>query len=572
MIKRLRSKIATRKRVALPATPTIVMTGAFWEKLYRHLIRVAPEKPYVDEQLAFILARASTSPLGLRLLACEMVVATPDDFTHQSSGGLQPKAEFVAAVIKRCRAEDWHLIEVHSHPFDRGSATTFSMIDWANDREKMPALAAIIPEPFMHATIVMGQKALDAHFYQRQSKKIIGIDQVIIVGKRLHHLTTTAGRDKKRAHADIDERYQRQTLFFGSLTQKKLARSTVAIVGLGGLGSFVALQLAHLGVGHLILIDPDRVERTNLNRLLGAKEDDIGLHKVAVYEQMIRKISEATQVTALPLSLIDREDHTAIDYAKGADIIVGCVDNDGARLILNQLAARYLIPLVDGGTGIHLPEGDEPPVVGGQVQVVLPGSGCLECRGYIHPQRAQFDLAPVASQKEARLRGYGTDEVAPSVISLNGVIASQQVAEVLQLLSVDHSPVVDYPPLSIYDALKRRLTPVRTSCNESCPTCGTQGVVGVGDFAPIEFASTSLSEDAIAAILGGEEPDTGSEDAEIIRPESKVEEPYVEDGREEEDNREEPPDMQNEEEEKEELPANPGIALASKISSVEEEV
>ncbi len=450
--------------------------------------------------MAFLLASSNRSALNTRLLVCEMIPAGPADFVYQARGGLEPKAEFVAATIKRCLKEGWHLIEVHSHPFDTGKRTTFSAVDWANDRKKMPALASIIPEPFLHATMVVGQKALDAHYYDRASQRIRPITQVTLVGERVQQLRTTASREHRRAR-QVDERFHRQALFFGSATQQALARATVAVVGLGGLGSLVATQLAHLGVGHLILIDPDHVERSNLNRLFGAGSADIGRAKVDVYAEIVKRISETTRVTTLPLSLLDRTDQTAIDFARGADVIAGCVDNDGARLILNQIAVRYLIPLVDGGSGVHLDAASRVQAAGGQIQRVLPGAGCLECRGYINPQRVHFDLAPAAFQANARAHGYGTDSVAPSVIYLNGIVASQQVAEIVALLSEEELTNEAPPPLMVYNALQRKLTPIHAQADPTCPTCGLEGLSGIGDFAPITFASSTLTEEAVERIM-----------------------------------------------------------------------
>jgi molybdopterin/thiamine biosynthesis adenylyltransferase len=489
------------------------MTAACWQKLYAHLVRVTPETPRPEEQMAFLLASSNRSALNTRLLVSEMIPASPADFVYQSRGGLEPRAEFVAATIKRCLKEGWHLIEVHSHPFDTGSRTTFSAVDWANDRKKMPALASIIPEPFLHATMVVGQKALDAHYYDRASQRIRPISQITLIGERVQHLPTTASRGTKRGK-QIDERFHRQALFFGNATQHALAQATVAVVGLGGLGSLVATQLAHLGIGHLILIDPDRVERSNLNRLFGAGIADLGRTKVEVYAGIIKRISETTRVTALPLSLLDRSDQQAIAFARSADVIAGCVDNDGARLILNQIAVRYLIPLVDGGSGIHLDAHSQVQAAGGQVQRVLPGAGCLECRGYINPQRVHFDLAPEAFQTKARAHGYGTDAVAPSVIYLNGIVASQQVAEIVSLLSEVELTTEAQPPLMVYNALQRKLTPIHAQADPACPTCGLEGLSGIGDFAPITFATSTLSEEAVIQIMG---------DTQSVPPELSVE-------------------------------------------------
>lgn len=494
--------------------PSIVMSTDFWQDLYRHLIRVSEEVPHPDEQMAFILASVNRSASGVKLLAREMVQARAEDFVYQSRGGLEPKAEFVAATVKRCIKEGWHLIEVHSHPFDSGEQTTFSKVDWTNDRVKMPAMASILPEPFLHATMVVGQNALDAHFYDRAHKRIRPVPRVTLVGERLQHLVPTSSEEKKPGKRK-DARYQRQELFFGEATQHALAQATIAIVGLGGLGSLVATQLAHLGVGHLILIDPDRVERSNLNRLFGAGTADLGRHKVTVYARLLGQISKTTRVTPLALSLLDREDHRAIDFARGADVLVGCVDNDGARLILNQLAVRYLIPLIDGGSGIHLDAHAQLQAVGGQVQRILPGGGCLECRGYINPQRAHFDLAPKTFQNQARAHGYGTSEAAPAVIYLNGIIASQQVAEIVYLLAETPLTTENHPQLVVYDAIQRKMKPIHVERDRACPTCGLEGLTGVGDFAPIEFATSELSEQSIEQIMTA-----SPESAEVISAET----------------------------------------------------
>lgn len=473
---------------------SLVMTASFWNTLYRHLIRVTPENPYPDEQLAFILASVSRSPLGTRLLAREMLLASPADFIHQSPVGLKPKHEFVAPIVDRCRIEGWSFIEVHSHPFDGSEKTSFSSIDWSNDRIKMPSLAKILKDFSLHATVVVGQKAVDAHFYDKKSKQILPLQQIMLVGNTLQYIPIT-GAKQRVPTKEVDERYARQQF----LDQPRLKKMTVAIVGLGGLGSFVALELAHLGIGHLILIDHDTVERKNLNRLVGASVDTIGQRKVEVYAKLIRNISETTQVTTIPVSLLDRDDNAAREYVKGADVIFGCVDNNGTRLILNQIAVRYMVPLIDGGSGVQLAHDSTPLIIGGQTHVVLPGAGCLQCRGYIHPQRAAFDLAPKHVQDIERALGYGTEKEAPSVISLNGVIASLQVTELLFLLSDSSFGEASAPPINTYILLKRQVMPIVSSHmdNEYCPTCGIEGVVGIGDLSPIDLASTDPAGEPI---------------------------------------------------------------------------
>jgi molybdopterin/thiamine biosynthesis adenylyltransferase len=547
----------------------IVMSAAFWQELQAHLIRLPAEAPApkrrrllpkrvegylpalapIDEQLAYILASSNRTTHGIRLLAREMLCAGKDDFAHQSAGGLEPRPDFVLRALNRCRSEGWHLIEVHSHPFSTGPGTTFSGIDWNNDRRKMPAIATLMQEDFIHATMVVGQDSLDAHVYDRATKQILPIRQVVIVGagstngQYLYSIPTSsvnrfipnplepsahplpsphAGRgrgwgpgdhdltrlgiiplsnpDPERAPAPEMGRYHRQELLFGRDVQRKLQQTAVAVVGLGGLGSFVALELAHLGVGHLVLIDPDTVDETNLNRLIGARAEDIDQAKVEVYARLVRGIAPGITLAPLPYAILDER---ALAAAKGADVLAGCVDNHGARMILNQLAVRYLIPLVDGGSGIRPATDAQPLAIGGQVQLVLPGMGCLECRGAIDARRAAFDLAPAAVQAEERAHGYGIAETAPAVIALNGVIASMQVTEILALLAPALATAAPVPPISLYNALTRAIVPMLPHASADCPTCGPEGVLAVGDLAPIQQAQVSDTPSPIPMNMTG---------------------------------------------------------------------
>ena len=293
----------------------------------------------------------------------ELVCAQSADLDHQSHSAISPNGKFVADALTRCRREGWSLIEVHSHPFDSGSRTTFSGVDWSNDRIKMPRLASMLPGPFYHATMVVGQNSLDAHYYQRVTGTIVPVRQVTIVGGStedspvLRYLPASSSEPVSVPSQSI--RHSRQLSLLGVSTQEALSKARVAVVGVGGLGSFVALELAHLGVGHVTLIDPDRIELSNLNRLIGATPDDVGRYKVDVFRELIECLAPAAAVTAVAAPLLDS---SALDHAKAADLLLGCVDGHGARLSLNHLSIRYLIPLIDAGTGARP---GYPTVLGG---------------------------------------------------------------------------------------------------------------------------------------------------------------------------------------------------------------
>lgn len=164
---------------------------------------------------------------------------------------------------------------------------------------------------------------------------------------------------------DID-RYHRQFLLagIGRDGQERLADATVMLLGCGALGSFSADLLVRAGVGHLIIIDRDFVELTNLQRQVLFDESDVasGLPKAVAARDKLARINSTVRVTAI----VDDVNHTNIArYAEGSDLIVDGLDNLETRYLANDLAVRdglpYLYGAVVGTTGmayVVLPHGD----------------------------------------------------------------------------------------------------------------------------------------------------------------------------------------------------------------------
>jgi hypothetical protein len=484
---------------------TIMFSRALWTQLCAHLLR----KEYdtyagSDEQLAFVLAGPNLTETGVRLVARELILAAPDDFDFQSTTGLRPNGEFVARTLSRCRQEGWSLIEVHSHPFDGSDRTSFSGTDWRSDEAKMPRIADLLSHNAYHVTMVMGQSSFDGHYFDRDRERIVPIEGVVVAGgssgdySSVSYPSTSFRQGGSFSEElTIGPRHGRQLPLMGTAAQARLGKSRAIVVGLGGLGSFVCLELAHLGIGSLVLVDPDRVEVSNLNRLIGVSESDIGRYKVEVFAKLIQRLAPEIDVIPLPMSILDP---VPLAAAKSCDILLGCVDNHGARLVLNQLAAQYIIPYVDAGTGARQhPSRPDSWQVGGQLQVLMPGLGCLECREFIDPARAAFDLAPPEVQAYEREHGYGTDLLAPSVIYLNGILGSLQASAATSLLG--HQSAMALPaPLLLYDAAKYAMTSVEVFPNRDCPTCGDEGLAGFADLRAVFEAQKFRSRSSVPAL------------------------------------------------------------------------
>ena len=223
------------------------------------------------------------------------------------------------------------------------------------------------------------------------------------------------------------EQLVRQIEFFGQKGQELLSQSEVVIVGTGGVGSHVAQQLAFLNIGSITIIDGDTLEDSNFNRLIGVNaKDTVSTSKVEIIARNIKAINSDTRVNCIPKDLRTSGSFAAI---KKAQFTFSCVDNDGARLVMNDLCLAYEIPFIDVASEI-LPNQNE---YGGHVISVIDNTRCLFCLGEIDSNEARRYLQhPDARKDEAAI--YGVDKIelkggGPSVVSINGVVASMAVTE-----------------------------------------------------------------------------------------------------------------------------------------------
>ncbi len=137
-------------------------------------------------------------------------------------------------------------------------------------------------------------------------------------------------------------RYSTQEMIIGKEGQEALARATVAIVGLGALGSLSSQLLARAGIGKLIIIDRDYIELSNLHRQF-FNEEDVGEPKAVVVESQIKKINSKIKIEAC----FDNLDYTnAEKILERASLILDCTDNLETRFLINDVALKHKIPFV----------------------------------------------------------------------------------------------------------------------------------------------------------------------------------------------------------------------------------
>ena len=225
-------------------------------------------------------------------------------------------------------------------------------------------------------------------------------------------------------------RYDRNIRFFGREGQEHLAATSIVVVGVGGLGTHVVQQLALLGVRKLILVDDEELDETNRNRYVTARHNDLipGSLKVDLGARLIRESNP--DVEAIPIAQ-PLQSESALQSIAEADYVFGCLDNDVPRVILTELCGAYARPYFDLASDIHV--GDS--AYGGRVCVAWDGQGCLMCHGQIDQRAIQQELAGAAARRdEEAIYGVPKSELGekgPSVVSVNGVVASLAVTEFL---------------------------------------------------------------------------------------------------------------------------------------------
>lgn len=276
------------------------------------------------------------------------------------------------------------------------------------------------------------------------------------------------------------ERYDRNLSFFGVEGQQKLRAATVAVVGIGGVGTHVVQQLALLGVGALKLIDAEELDRTNFNRYVGIRHSDAvpGTRKVDIGERMVHEIDPTITVTKILDSVVSPQGFAAV---RETDYVFGCVDREGIRFILTELCAAHRRPYFDVASEI-LP-GDRLSY-GGRVCVAWDGNGCLACLEELDQAEVAADLQEPAVQRDREaiygVRRHLLGGGGPSVVSINGVVASLAVTEFMLGVTGIRSP----QRLLKYYGETGKVVVRADGPQPDCPCC--KGIYGLGAEADVD--------------------------------------------------------------------------------------
>jgi molybdopterin-synthase adenylyltransferase len=418
------------------------------------------------ESFALILARpAVVSRRDHRLLVESIHVPTDHEYEARSLHQVRPSSAFRLPLEKRARRDGLSIIYCHSHPTQKGTPQ-FSRTD---DRSEKPlaAYAAERAAGVPHVALLIGADGFAARELGASNSV-----EVWQVGRNV-------GRKFPAVGGAVRGEHDRQVRAFGKSGQMAIQSLRIAIVGCGGTGSIIAQELAYLGVTTFLLIDPDRLTKSNLNRVVGATPADVGKAKVDIAQRMIRRIAPGAKVEKVKGDVLNPPTGRLLtEY----DLIFCCTDSDGSRHFINQLAYQYFIPVIDMGVSITPDDNDQIVSIDGRVHMLAPGMACLVCNdGILNGRRVMWDLQ-TARQRRADpyfLKMAGIKQ--PAVISLNGTVASQAVT--LFLSAVAGVPV---NARSIrFRAMRGDARVMDDTPREGCVNCSPQAYLGKGDLFPL---------------------------------------------------------------------------------------
>lgn len=402
----------------------LIMGGDLASALFGHLF---PGDD--DEHGAVVAAGVVRTPRGVRLLARELFVAVDGvDFVPSRRAYKRLTPEFVNEKIRFCRDRGLAYLAVHNH---RGTTSVeFSTPDMASHERGYPALLDIGRGVPVGALVFAADAVAGDIWTPDRARRTIS--EAVVIERNLRRMYPSR-RDAPLARRAIDDR---QARIYGDEGQDLLGRLKVGVLGAGGIGMPIVAHLARLGVGHIVVIDPDRVEISNLPRLPEATSRDamawltaegrpawlrrfgrrLATPKVRLARRIARRARRSVTVEGY---MTDVADPRAARALVDCDFLFCAADTHQARAVFNAIVHQFLVPGVQVGSKVSVDAatGDVGKIFS-VVRPVTPDSGCLWCNGLIDPGRLT-DEGLSEREREAQRYLPRADAPAPSVIALN---------------------------------------------------------------------------------------------------------------------------------------------------------
>ena len=307
------------------------VSGKHFQKLQQHLF------PGDGKEAVAIVLCGRHEKNDISVLLTHKIELIPHNECKRYIDNVLWKTERIVHLIEFAANKNMAILKIHSNP---GGYPKFSEIDDNSDCELFQSIFGWCDSDSVHGSAVM---LPDGKIFGRvftPDLNVFPLDKISVAGETINiwNLSTKS---------TIDEFSLRTIQAFGEGTYTKLKELKVGVIGCSGTGSPTIEQLVRLGVGRLVIIDPDRVEKKNLNRILNSKMHDAECcrSKVETLSTAIDEIWLGTKVIPFFTNLFDSCD--ALHELITCDVIFGCVDSVDGRHLLSQLTNFYLIPFFD---------------------------------------------------------------------------------------------------------------------------------------------------------------------------------------------------------------------------------
>ncbi len=403
---------------------SLVVPQELWKVLYSHHF---PGDG--DEHGSVLAAGLVKTRRGWRFLVRNVFLACDGiDYVPGLRGYRMLRAEFITEKILYCRDQNLCYLAVHNH--QGVDQVTFSPQDLASHERGYPALLQVA-RGLPIGAVVISQSAVAGDIWFEKNIRF-PLKETRIIGTSIQRLNPKP----PQRPADCDLTYDRQARIFGDRGQDLLSSLKVGIIGVGGIGSLLVEYLARLGVGHLVVTDPKRIDITNLSRIPGSTGWDakkwltnrkrptwvkkigerLAKPKVCIMRRIAKRANPKVQLTTLFGNFVNQP--TAKHFLD-CDFLFLAADSMQARLVFNAMVHQYLIPGIQLGAKVLVnPKNGDIQNAYSVSRLVTPGSGCLWCNGLIPPSKLQKEALTVG---ENEAQNYVNESAikSPSVITLN---------------------------------------------------------------------------------------------------------------------------------------------------------
>ena len=390
---------------------TLALTGSIYKSLLSHLL---PGDGL--ESAAILLCHIGRGKEGFRFMVKECVPVPVSDCLHRSKDRLAWHFEkyFLPDKITEIDRQGISVITVHSHP---NGYSDFSSVDNRNDRELFCSVCNWFDDGRPNGSAIMlpsGEliaRTVDA------TGRFTPIESVSVPSETIRIWKS------KRRNRSVPSYGLRVSQTFGKGTFELLRRMRVGVVGCSGTGSIIIELLARNCLGNLVIVDPDVVEKKNLNRIVNARKKDADreIPKVSAIKKTVAAMGTGVRVDA---HQADTTSLAVIEALADCDVVFGCVDSARGRYHLECIATAYFLPYFD--VGVNLEADGEGGIVQADAvaHYIHPENSSLISRGAYTSEQVTAEGWRHADRNHyetQRLAGYlaAVGEDQPAVMSIN---------------------------------------------------------------------------------------------------------------------------------------------------------